>query len=391
MKVEDLFKINNDLEYISGRSGYNNVIKYIDIVEIPEGVHWTSKNDFIITTGYFIHDNKDYFLKLVKTLIEKEVSGLGIKLGKYVNEIPQKVLQVSENNKFPIINIPIYLKYRDIVEPVLHKISNDDGNNIMDIKSIEDFFLYIISTPHSDSLEIKSKAKYLGIDYNANRCVCILECPISPPKYRLSLIINMVKERFNFKNLFYINQLSQRKIIFICELQYDNNDIEKNKIIFNQLLNDLISILKDTSLKLGVSNNFNDLNILKLAYRQADIALKLGTMLNSNNSLYFYDDYMMSHLIYENLDSPIIINIYNNSILKLKQYDKDNESDLYFTLINLVKNDFNINKSSKEIFVHRNTLYNRIDKINKILGCNINDTNKKLLISILIKYDKLIN
>ena len=124
MIVDDLTKLHANMTYLCAPSGGSRTVRYIDIVEIPEGSAWTSPGDLIITTGYFLQSPAD-FERFVTRLIDNQVVGLGIKIGKYVHQIPDSVRELAEENRFPILSIPMELSYRDIQRILLH--SREDG------------------------------------------------------------------------------------------------------------------------------------------------------------------------------------------------------------------------------------------------------------------------
>lgn len=105
MIVDDLTKLHANMTYLCAPSGGSRTVRYIDIVEIPEGSAWTSPGDLIITTGYFLQSPAD-FERLVTRLIDNQVVGLGIKIGKYVHQIPDSVRELAEENRFPICPFP---------------------------------------------------------------------------------------------------------------------------------------------------------------------------------------------------------------------------------------------------------------------------------------------
>ena len=113
MTVNDLTSCYSGLNFLCGQSGRDTEITYIDVVEIPGGGAWISPGNFVITTGYFIRSEED-FEQLLISLIENKASGLGIKIGKYVKQIPESVAKLAETNRFPILAIPLELRYRDI-------------------------------------------------------------------------------------------------------------------------------------------------------------------------------------------------------------------------------------------------------------------------------------
>ena len=113
MTVNDLTTYHPGLCFLCGQHGANHNINYIDIVEVPGGAAWISPGNFVITTGFFIQSDSD-FEQLLRLLIDNGSSGLGIKIGKYVKDIPESVFKLSAENNFPIISIPLDLRYRDI-------------------------------------------------------------------------------------------------------------------------------------------------------------------------------------------------------------------------------------------------------------------------------------
>jgi len=67
----------------------------------------------------------------------------------------------------------------------------------------------------------------------------------------------------------------------------------------------------------------------------------------------------------------------------LNEYDRDNKSDFYKTLQVFILNDRNLVKSAELLYIHRNTLVYRINRIIDLTGINLNsnDEKKQLLLS----------
>lgn len=60
MTVYDLLRLHPMMTCLCGRAGMDRDIKYIDIVEVPEGASWVVPGDFIITTGFFFRTDADF-------------------------------------------------------------------------------------------------------------------------------------------------------------------------------------------------------------------------------------------------------------------------------------------------------------------------------------------
>jgi hypothetical protein len=103
MKVSQLLEFYPDIYLVAGSSGKDRIINYVDVVEIIEGTNWVKEGDFIITTGYFLSGDPNTAYDFVNNLIKKNVSGIGIKLGKHLkkpvsNCLYSAIYDVSRNN-----------------------------------------------------------------------------------------------------------------------------------------------------------------------------------------------------------------------------------------------------------------------------------------------------
>ena len=393
MKVDDLLKINSELKYISGADGGNRNIKYVDVIEIPEGGYWIKEGDLIITTGYFFKNNDSLFLDFVSTLIEKKSCCLGIKLGKYINVITKEIIELSEKNNFPLINIPIYLSYREISKPVLKFIANEDDyiKNQFQYSTVEMFYLSLISQIDLQISKIMENAKYLSIYYNANRCLCIVRYNFTLSEKLFAAIYNQLKKQYASNNITCIHQQDLKKIICVLELdmsflyakQLDGFFKEFYQIIYS-------SMISNDPIHIGISECFTTLAQMNKAYKNADRALKIGFMTKKKIHLFFYSDYIVDDLLYDNLEHDSLKLLYQNYIIKLIQYDNQNNTDFYYTLVALNECGFNMNKASEMLFIHRNTLYKRVEKISQILQCNLEDPQTKFIVALSLKYGNII-
>lgn len=394
MKVDDLFSINPELKYISGTGGRGRSIKYIDVVEIPEGSYWVKEGDLIITTGYFFKNNNSLFLDFISSLIEKKASGLGIKLGKYINVITKEIIELSEKYNFPLINVPIYLSYREISKPILKFIAN--GNDYLSeqfqYSTAEMLFLSIISQADFQISRIMDNAKYLSIDYDSNRCLSIIRYNLIIDDKTFLNLYRKLKKHYASNNLICIHQTGLKKIICIFEL--DPLYLYPKKI--NSFFEEFYHMICDTiseniPIHMGISECFETLVQMNNAYRNADSALKIGYITQNQYHLFYYSDYIVDELLYDNLEHDSLKLLYKNYIINLIQYDKKKHTDFYHTLAVLDKCGFNMNKAAESLYIHRNTLYKRAEKIGELLQCDLEDPQTKFIISLSLKYGNLVD
>lgn len=150
-----------------------------------------------------------------------------------------------------------------------------------------------------------------------------------------------------------------------------------------EILSKMAVLLRDSLLKVGVSSEIDDFMELPQAYRQACIALDFGRNSESMYWYYYFNDYMLEYII-DRASREIPVNLLCSDSLKLlKKYDGENHTDLYHTLKVYLSLDQNVLQTSKELYVHRSTVFYRLDRIQKLTGVNLQDARErlKLLIS----------
>ncbi|TVP90016.1 PucR family transcriptional regulator [Alkalibacterium sp.] len=81
-------------------------INTIETTETPDVANFLPKHTFLLTTGMAFQDNPEALCSFISSLDELPVAGLGIKLGRYIDEVPPTVIQHANNLNFPLVDIP---------------------------------------------------------------------------------------------------------------------------------------------------------------------------------------------------------------------------------------------------------------------------------------------
>lgn len=109
---------------LAGKSGINNSIKWVTVVEILEDIERLQKGEFLITTGFdLIEDNErmEVFHNLLKS---KLLSGVAIYTSFYMESIPRSFIDLANENDLPLIDIPIDINFSSITKAILEQIVN---------------------------------------------------------------------------------------------------------------------------------------------------------------------------------------------------------------------------------------------------------------------------
>lgn len=179
------------------------------------------------------------------------------------------------------------------------------------------------------------------------------------------------------KNSYYAIRFNQHRFV-ICLLNKENNNL------YNE-----VKIIKDTieseifiKVNIGISNKKTVLTEIDKGYNEAKIALELGKKLNLNdNGLYFYEKYILGELLTHIPQIDITKFLSKVSIDKLSCF---NDSELVLTLNSFFKNSLNLSETSRDLYIHRNTLVYRLDKIHRITGLDPKNFDDALLLKIIM-------
>jgi purine catabolism regulator len=96
-------------------------VEWISVMEYPVD-NYIRKNEFVLSTGVGCNEDKNIFLNFVRDVFESGASGLAIALGRYVNEVPQEIIEFAEVHEFPIIELPWNIRFSDITHMVMGKL-----------------------------------------------------------------------------------------------------------------------------------------------------------------------------------------------------------------------------------------------------------------------------
>ncbi len=131
------------------------------------------------------------------------------------------------------------------------------------------------------------------------------------------------------------------------------------------------SLFEETGIrvKIGVGGTVRSLSESMNSYAQAESALKISEELQSEDNVHSYKEYMLYKII-EDLPLATLMNYYNVLV------DGDAKSvfsdeDMLGTAESFLKNNLNVSETARKLYMHRNTLTYRLDKIERATGLDI--------------------
>src|ERR1700750_1928164 len=109
---------------LAGSGGAGRRIRGVNIMEDADIVRWMRGGELLLTTGYSIRDDPSVLARLVPALAERDLAGLVIKVGLYVETVPDEVVALADDLGFPVIGLPPRTMFDDVLSEVLGTILN---------------------------------------------------------------------------------------------------------------------------------------------------------------------------------------------------------------------------------------------------------------------------
>lgn len=243
----------------------------------------------------------------------------------------------------------------------------------------ENFIEDLITGKIKDQTIIDERIKVLNLNFGKNLNILILDISsFDNTKVCLTFLRNELEQKITDSKAV----VHDDKIVFI--LSYDD------KQSFNSEIKRIKEFLQTYNLYTGMSRCFSELDEAQEHYSQALNALRLGMLLNKEEYFYPYEDYAIYHFVelcsgVENLTKNC-----HPSLLKLLDCDRNNNTDYTRTLYTYIVHSKNITDSAKALNIHRNTMFYRLEKIETIMGIEINNSNTFLHLHLSFKILELL-
>lgn len=145
MDINDVIQLDvlKNVEILAGEKGLKNTVLNTTIIDAPDGYKWCASGDFIISTGYPFTSNMHWeegITKLLKLLIEKNCSGLGIKLGRYIPGLPEDAISLANENNFPVLSLPNKVSWSEIIMPIVTRINKQHQDELEMTHTVYEMF-----------------------------------------------------------------------------------------------------------------------------------------------------------------------------------------------------------------------------------------------------------
>ena len=231
-------------------------------------------------------------------------------------------------------------------------------------------------------VDIYRRAKKLHIDVAKKRVAFLVETRNKDDIGALETIRNMYLESEED----FVTSIDENNIVLVKEVGDDYTDDELQHIA--EVLVDMMNTEAMSDVRVSYGNVADEIRKVSNSYKEAKMAMSIGKIFNSDRNVVSYASLGIGRLIYQ-LPVPMcrmfIDEIFQNQ--SLESFD-----DETLTTINqFFANSLNVSETSRQLYIHRNTLVYRLDKIQKNTGLDLREFEDAITVKIalmVVKYMK---
>ncbi|WP_028986186.1 PucR family transcriptional regulator [Thermicanus aegyptius] len=170
-----------------------------------------------------------------------------------------------------------------------------------------------------------------------------------------------------------ITPLQNQLVILLFDSLERGRKEEKEwlKMTARDLRRYLTPLFPETSFSVGIGRIYPSNLDLYRSYQEAKIALEMGKFLNKTEPVISFDELGLIRLL-SYIHQEILNDFYREYLVELLEYDRENDGILMKTLEAFFRSDGDINRTADLLYIHPNTLRNRLKKIEHLLHLNLN-------------------
>jgi len=205
-------------------------------------------------------------------------------------------------------------------------------------------------------VDIYSRSKKLHIQTDAKRVAIIVETMADKDSNTLELL----RLYMGSNNLDFVTAVDENNVIIVKDMSEGDIDKELDKVTKG-----IVSYLKkegQKNVRVAYGTTINEIKEVSRSYKEAKMAMDVGKIFFDDRDIIAYSELGIGRLIYQ-LPIPLC-KMFIKEIFDGHSPDELDEETIT-TINKFFENSLNVSETSRQLFIHRNTLVYRLDKLQK--------------------------
>lgn len=197
---------------------------------------------------------------------------------------------------------------------------------------------------------------------------------------------DVVQNLFPDKNKDFVININETDIALVKEIRsnIDPRDIDK-------LAGSIVDTLSSefyTHCVVGIGTVVDSIKDLARSFKEAQIALEVGKVFDTEKTIVSYNNLGIARLIYQL--PTTLCEMFLKEVFKRGSIESLDHETL-FTIQRFFENNLNVSETSRKLFVHRNTLVYRLEKIKKITGLDLREFEDAIVFKVALMVKKYLS
>lgn len=230
--------------------------------------------------------------------------------------------------------------------------------------------------------DIVIKARELHFNAEINRVVFLIRIVSANDISAYDVIQNL----FPDKNKDFVFNITESDIVLVKEIKdtVDSSNLEK----LARSIADTLSSEFYTRVNVGIGTAVLGVKDLATSFKEAQMALEVGKVFDTDKNIVSYDNLGIARLIYH-LPTTLCETFLHEVFKRGSIESLDHET--LFTIQKFFENNLNVSETSRKLFVHRNTLVYRLEKIKKLTGLDLREFDHAIIFKIALMVKKYLS
>ena len=247
---------------------------------------------------------------------------------------------------------------------IMLAISLGNIKNLYDEKYDKSSFIKNVILDNILPSDIYIKSKELHFTPDVERVVFLIKFHGKSEMLPYDMVQNMYPD----KNKDYVISVGEQDIVLVKEMKIGSDAKETEKIARN--ISDTLGAEFFAKVSIGIGSPADNIKELARSYKEAQVALEVGKVFDTNKDIIGYENLGIGRIIYQ-LPTTLCEMFLQEVFKKGPMEALDREA--LVTIQAFFENSLNVSETSRKLFVHRNTLVYRLEKIRKMTGLDLRE------------------
>lgn len=377
-----------NIKLLAAKNKKNSIITSVNVLDNPDVIKWFKRNELILTTGFVFKERPELIRSSIQKLKHTGCCALGIKVPRFFRTVPENLLEIAEKYEFPILELPYFYSFSEIMHCVFHQIDVETEQNHISENNytnrFQGFLHFLLYKKHYDQAKLHELCTFYGFPYQKSwicMTIVINDLPIKHKAEILSILKNIVDSfSLNDRQVLTYTDINIFCIFFIFPVDFHPVKAIQSVKHLSSILSSRLKHITSINLPMGYSTCQQTLNGIQTAFEESLAAISLQEQSGKTGPASYLD--LLPLKLTRTMPMSDQQSLITNLLQPIINYDTLNQTNLKKTLTIYLANQGNVSAAAKKLFLHRNTMINRINKIKELLSLSLDNSQELLLLQL---------